>query len=166
MKQDERYEQNYYERLARAYFRGRAVRTGQADAGVQDPKFYYFKRGHEELPRVRKTLGFLRSVQPENLLDVGSGRGVFLFPFLEAFPWVEVTSVDLLAHRAEFLQDLSRGGITNLRAEQGDICLQPFPEKSFDVVTVLEVLEHIPDVEKAVFAAVRMARRFRPSEFP
>ena len=118
------------------------------------------------MPRVRKTLGFLRSVQPENLLDVGSGRGVFLFPFLEAFPWVEVTSVDLLAHRAEFLQDLSRGGITNLRAEQGDICLQPFPEKSFDVVTVLEVLEHIPDVEKAVFAAVRMARRFRPSEFP
>lgn len=157
---------DYYERLARAYFRGRAVRTGQADGGVQDPKLYYFKRGHEELPRVRKTLGFLRSVQPENLLDVGSGRGVFLFPFLEAFPWVEVTSVDLLAHRVEFLQDLSRGGITNLRAEQGDICLQPFPEKSFDVVTVLEVLEHIPDVEKAVFAAVRMARRFRPSEFP
>ena len=150
---------DYYERLARAYFRGRAVRTGQADAGVQDPKLYYFKRGHEELPRVRKTLGFLRSVQPENLLDVGSGRGVFLFPFLEAFPWVEVTSVDLLAHRVEFLQDLSRGGITNLRAEQRDICLQPFPEKSFDVVTVLEVLEHIPDVEKAVFAAVRMARR-------
>ncbi len=53
---------DYYERLARAYFRGRAVRTGQADAGVQDPKLYYFKRGHEELPRVRKTLGFLRSV--------------------------------------------------------------------------------------------------------
>ena len=41
---------DYYERLARAYFRGRAVRTGQADAGVQDPKLYYFKRGHEELP--------------------------------------------------------------------------------------------------------------------
>ena len=157
---------DYYERLARAYFRGRAARPGQADAGVQDPKLYYFKRGHEELPRVRKTLGFLRSVQPENLLDVGSGRGVFLFPFLETFPWVEVTSVDLLAHRVEFLQDLSRGGITNLRAEQRDICLQPFPEKSFDVVTVLEVLEHIPDVEKAVFAAVRMAWRFRPSEFP
>lgn len=25
---------DYYERLARAYFRGCAVRTGQADAGV------------------------------------------------------------------------------------------------------------------------------------
>ena len=76
---------DYYERLARAYFRGRAVRTGQADAGVQDPKLYYFKRGHEELPRVRKTLGFLRSVQPENLLDVGAAEEYFFFLFWKRF---------------------------------------------------------------------------------
>lgn len=152
-------ERDYYERLARAYFRGRAERTGETYNGVKDPKLYYFKRSHEKLPRVRKTLGFLRSVQPENLLDVGSGRGVFLFPFLEEFPWVEVTSIDLQTYRVEFLQDLSRGGIHHLRAEQRDICIQPFPEKSFDVITLLEVLEHIPDVERAVFAAVRMARR-------
>ena len=134
----------YYEINAKQY----AAETFSADMSEQYRRF---------LPLLK---------EGARILDVGSGRGVFLFPFLEAFPWVEVTSVDLLAHRVEFLQDLSRGGITNLRAEQGDICLQPFPEKSFDVVTVLEVLEHIPDVEKAVFAAVRMARRFRPSEFP
>ena len=44
-------------------------------------KMYRFK-DHEALPRVHKALGFLRNVWPENLLDVGSGRGVFLFPFL------------------------------------------------------------------------------------
>ena len=159
-------EQRYYERLAYAWQRGQAERTGQPVSGGRDFRMYSFKRGHEELPRVKKVLGFLRAVQPESLLDVGSGRGVFLFPFLEAFPWVEVTSVDLLAHRVEFLQDLRRGGITNLRAVQGDICSRPFAEDSFDVVTALEVLEHIPDVERAVNAAVRMARRYVVATVP
>ncbi|MCD8132102.1 MAG: class I SAM-dependent methyltransferase, partial [Lachnospiraceae bacterium] len=36
---------------------------------------------------------------------------------------------------------------------------QPLPDKSVDVVTMLEVLEHIPDVEAAVNSAVRIARK-------
>lgn len=62
------------------------------DAGL---KTHHFKR-HEALPRVRMALGFLRGIQPESLLDVGSGRGVFLFPFMREFPWVPVTSLDIL----------------------------------------------------------------------
>ena len=91
---------------------------------------------------------------------MGSGRGVFLFPFLEEFPETETVSIDVLPRRVEFLQDVNRGGITRLRAVQADLCGQPFPDGSFDVVTALEVLEHIPDVESAVRAAVRMARRY------
>ena len=105
-------------------------------------------------------LGFLRSVWPESLLDVGSGRGAFLCPFLEEFPGTKVTAIDLLPRRVELLQDLSRGGITNLTARQADLCSQPFSDNAFDTVTLLEVLEHIPDVEGAVQAAVRMARRY------
>lgn len=122
-------------------------------------KMYRFKN-HEDLPRVHKALGFLRSVWPENLLDVGSGRGVFLFPFLCAFPATPVTSVDLLGHRVEFLNDVRRGGIDQLTALQMDICKGALPEKSFDVVTMLEVLEHIPDVQRAVCSAVRLAKRY------
>ena len=99
-------------------------------------------------------LGFLRSVWPESLLDVGSGRGAFLFPFLEEFPGTEVTAIDLLPRRVELLQDLSRGGITNLTVRQADLCSQPFPDNAFDTVTLLEVLEHIPDVDGAVRAAL------------
>lgn len=122
-------------------------------------KMYRFKN-HEDLPRVHKALGFLRSVWPENLLDVGSGRGVFLFPFLCAFPATPVTSVDLLGHRVEFLNDVRRGGIDQLTALQMDICKGALPEKSFDVVMMLEVLEHIPDVQRAVCSAVRLAKRY------
>ena len=123
-------------------------------------KLYPFKIGTQELPRIRRTMGFLHSVSFETLLDIGSGRGVFLIPFLKEFPWVRVCSLDLLEKRVIFLNELADGGPFPLSAEQKDICTQPFPEKSFDAVTMLEVLEHIPDVEKAVRAAVRIARKY------
>lgn len=122
-------------------------------------KTYHFKK-KDVLPRVHKVLGFLRSIYFENLLDVGSGRGVFLFPFLENFPYVEVTSVDILDKRVEMLSDIKEGGIDRLNVIKADICTQPFPDKSFDVVTLLEVLEHIPDVKKAIASAVKMAKKY------
>lgn len=123
-------------------------------------KLYRFKRGHENLPRVKLVLGILRGVMPESLLDVGSGRGVFLFPFLNAFPDCRVTALDILPHRVELLEDMRLGGITHLSAMNADICTIPIPEKSVDVVTLLEVLEHIPDVQRAVSAAVTAAKRY------
>lgn len=176
--------QDIYQTLAAAAVRGHALRSAdcklpQALAGkplaaldereletILDQgktwgiKLYRFKRGHETLPRVKQVLGFLRGVYPRSLLDVGSGRGVFLFPFLDAFPQAKVTSLDILEHWVQFLEDIRRGGISNLTPMLADICTQPMPDKSADIVTMLEVLEHIPDVQAAVTAAVRIARRY------
>ena len=121
---------------------------------------YHFKKSDATLPRVHKTLGFLKGVYFEGLLDVGSGRGVFLLPFLEAFPYVQVTSVDILDKRIEMLSDISVGGVSSLTVLKADICEQPLPNKSVDVVTLLEVLEHIPNVENAIRSAVNMARKY------
>ena len=55
------------------------------------------------------------------MLDVGSGRGVFLIPFMKEFPWVKVTSLDLLEKRVTFLNELADGGFGQLHAEQKDI---------------------------------------------
>lgn len=172
-----------HEFLACAYIRGVSLRTGIPtldDSLLRAPldslseaqretiltagraaglRLYRFKR-HDDLPRVRKVMGFLRAVQPESLLDVGSGRGVFLHTFLESFPWVSVTSLDVLPHRTKALQDMTRGGVSALTALEQDLCTWDAPDKSYDVVTLLEVLEHIPDAKQAVRAAVRLARRF------
>ena len=122
-------------------------------------KLHYFKR-HEALPRVRAAMGFLRGIRPESLLDVGSGRGVFLFPFMREFPWVPVTSLDILDRRVSLLGAIHDGGMENLTALNASICEWNAPDASFDVVTMLEVLEHIPDVRAAVRNAVRLARRY------
>lgn len=131
------------------------IATGER-AGL---KLYRFKK-KDDLPRVSAVLGFLHGVQPESLLDVGSGRGAFLFPFLREFPEVPVTSVDLLPHRVELLQAVMAGGVKRLTALHGDIRAWDAPAGSFDVVTLLEVLEHIPEVGRAVENARRLARRY------
>ena len=175
---------NRYEPLlAAAYVRGTALNSGMPvlpqeltdaplealtddelaqiiDAGTQAGlKLYHFKE-REDLPRVSAVLGFLRGIQPLSLLDVGSGRGAFLFPFLREFPETLVTAVDLLPHRVELLSAVAEGGVERLTALRQDICTWDVPAASFDVVTLLEVLEHIPEVDRAVEAAVRLARRY------
>ena len=123
-------------------------------------KLYRFKE-KDDLPRVRAVLGALHSIQPKELLDVGSGRGVFLYPFMRDFPTVSVTSVDILPKHIETLRNMKLGGMGNIvMGYTADICTLREPDESYDVVTMLEVLEHIPDAEAAVRNAVRMARRF------
>ena len=123
-------------------------------------KLYHFKRSDRTLPRVHKVLGFLKSIWFESLLDVGSGRGVFLLPFLETFPHVPVHSIEVWDKRATLLDDIAKGGVSRLTVTQDDVCTVDLGEDVADVVTMLEVLEHIPDVEAAIRNAVRMARSY------
>ena len=120
---------------------------------------YHFKKSHASLPRVRAVLGFLHSVAFSSLLDVGSGRGAFLWPFMDAFPGIEVTSLDLLPDRVLFLNTVTLGGVSRLHVLQSNIC-DFSAEHQFDVVTLLEVLEHITDIAAAVRNAVRLARLY------
>lgn len=155
-------EQQYMTTILEAYKRGYEERyKGKEDA--PEMKEHYFK-AKDDLPRVQVVLGFLRGIVPagqcKTLLDVGSGRGVFLFPLLRDFPDLEVTSLDILQHRVELLQCLHDGGIGNLHPLQADICTWDAPGKSFDVVTMLEVMEHIPDTEAVVLNAIRLARNY------
>lgn len=81
--------------LAEAYKKGYNIRyAGKKDA--LELKMHNFKE-KENLPRVQVVLGFLHGVVPagqcQSLLDVGSGRGVFLFPLLRDFPELDVTSI-------------------------------------------------------------------------
>lgn len=155
-------EQQYITTLLEAYRRGYEVRYKDG-ADAPERKEHYFKV-KEDLPRAQVVLGFLRGIVPagqcQSLLDVGSGRGVFLFPLLRDFPDMEVTSLDILPHRVELLQCLREGGISNLHPLQEDICTWNAPDKSFDVVTMLEVMEHIPDTEAVVCNAIRLARNY------
>lgn len=162
-----------YESLAYAYIRGslpglpddmpvdQVIAWGQA-AGL---KLHRFKRTME-LPRVRAVLGMLRGLSPESLLDIGTGRGVFLWPLLDGFPDLPVTSVELDDRRFRHLDAVRRGGVTRLSTIHSDATLLPDADGAFDIVTVLEVLEHQHDPRALARTAVRLARRFVIASVP
>lgn len=170
----------YFERLVAAFIRGK-LPLDQSHAALfdkpldelseieiqsliqlaqdQELRIHRFKRTME-LPRVRKVLGILRGIQPHNLLDIGSGRGAFLWPLLDNFPYLPVTCVDILDYRVADIQAAQRGGVERLNALKGDVTTLPFAEQSFDVVTILEVLEHLPETRQALAEVCRVASKF------
>ena len=101
------YSERYDLKPAAAWLRGHALRTGVpnidkelldmplevltdaelsaiVEAGERTgQKLYPFKTGKTELPRVRRVLSFLHGIEFETLLELGSGRRVFLQTFRE-----------------------------------------------------------------------------------
>jgi len=124
-----------------------------------DLRLYRYKR-KRVLPRVQKVIGILKGLYPSTVLDVGSGRGTFLYPLLEAFPELSVFIVETSVLRVQQLQALRLGGIDRLHVSHQDATRLGFADDSVDVVTALEVLEHIPDVQSAIFEVVRIASQF------
>jgi len=112
------------------------------------------------LPRVARVLGLLRGLNPAELLDVGSGRGVFLWPLLDAFPDLPVMAIDSDERRVAVAMAVRAGGLERLHARALDVTKLDLPDNGYDVVTMLEVLEHIPATERALAEVVRVARRF------
>lgn len=83
-------DERYYSELLLAYLRSATGETSCQDAEklmevakARGLKFYDFKRSQPLLPRVKMVLGFLKAMQFDTLLDVGSGRGAFLWPFMD-----------------------------------------------------------------------------------
>jgi len=152
--------ERYYEDLATAFARGRlGVESATiADGVAAGLRFHKFKRD-AVLPRVQRVLGILRGLAPQSVLDVGSGRGAFLWPLLDAFPELPVTSIDVSEQRVTDLDAVRRGGVARLTALRMDASQMTFAPGSFDVVTMLEVLEHLPAPVAALRCGVAAARR-------
>lgn len=153
--------ERYFNELACAFVRGRlanesATLTDGLQAGLRLHKF----KVNTDLPRVQRVIGVMRGLGPDKLLDVGSGRGTFLWPLLASFPTISVTAIEVSEQRATDLAAVRSGGVSRLTVVRMDAQKMGFAPRSFDVVTMLEVLEHMPDPPAALRCAVAAARRF------
>lgn len=99
------------------------------------------------------------SVFPRNpgasLLDAGCGNGFFCHWLAQRCRMGSVTGVDVSTPRVE----IARQRYPGFTFVEGDLQQLPFADSQFDVVTCIEVLEHMPDPAAVLRELVRVARR-------
>jgi len=116
-----------------------------------NPKLYKTKEINV-LPRVKKTIGILKSFHPKTLLDIGTGRGVFIFELIKQMPSIKITCIDKSNYIVNQLK------LNEINAFQKNVLNLEFKDNSFEFITCLEVLEHIEDYKKAFNEIMRICK--------
>lgn len=128
-------------------------------AGIELSKRFASFKQKSLLPRVQKVINILKGLAPQSLVDVGTGRGAFLWPLLSEFPHLQVTCIDRLVHRIDLISKVGQASPYALSAHLMDVCQMSFADRQFDVATALEVLEHLEQPQLAVRELVRVTKK-------
>ena len=105
--------------------------------------------------------------QPQlSVLEIGAGSAVAMQDFLARHPDAKAVAMEL---SPASIRAARRGSAPSLRAVAGNALDLPFRDRSFDAVVAFEVLEHLPDVARALGEMLRVVRRpglhhHRPAE--
>ncbi len=128
------------------------------EAQIRD---YYEKHPHgappvARLPDVRQIHDLfaarVASLMPERLLDAGCGKGLLgqrLAAFCGSYYGIDISSVAL---------DVARGRIPRGDFRRGSVSRLPYGDGCFDCVVCAEVLEHVPDYDRAIAHLARVTR--------
>jgi ubiquinone/menaquinone biosynthesis C-methylase UbiE len=94
--------------------------------------------------------------EAESLLDVGCNVGAFLEDISKRNPKTHLAGIDFNRDSVE----AARKRLPTAEFHWADAAAIPFPDKSFDVVTCFEVLEHVPPHDRAkVFTEIHRVLR-------
>jgi 2-polyprenyl-3-methyl-5-hydroxy-6-metoxy-1,4-benzoquinol methylase len=120
--------------------------------GTRNPLARLLQRGFE-----RNLEDLFSSTEPASLLDVGCGEGILTERWARRLAPARVVGIDL--DDPLIAAEWAKRGAPNLtyiaqRAEQ-----LPFADGEFDLVTAIEVLEHVPDPAHTVAEMARCAGR-------
>ena len=95
----------------------------------------------------------LPATAPRTVLEVGAGEGEVAQRLRDRFPDASITIVDLPDDElASHWRSADLGGVF------GSVEDLPFPDRSFDLVLGIEMLEHVPDPQRALEEFARVAR--------
>jgi SAM-dependent methyltransferase len=94
---------------------------------------------------------------PASILDVGCGEGVLTLRFAERLPNGRIVGLDLDDPRLRAEWELRRR--PNLEYRVGDASALPFATGEFELVSAIEVLEHLGDPVAALREITRVSSR-------
>ncbi len=109
----------------------------------------------------RKAIRMADVASGAHILDLATGTGVFAFDWIDRVPGCRVTALDItaamLVHARRVLA--SRGAVDPVGFVGGRTESLPFPDRSFDVVSIGLALRNLSDLETSFR---EMARVLRP----
>jgi trans-aconitate methyltransferase len=112
--------------------------------GVADPAHYLHSR------YFLRALAQWNDLAPRAILDAGCGRGDYSFYLARRFPDAQVYGVDIDEARVARNRRMARQlGLDNVTFQVADIVTIRFMTK-LDLIISIDVLEHIPEQEKAL----------------
>jgi len=117
-----------------------------------DKKSARFRSLHRITPfRLQLIQEFAGPVNGKKIADLGCGGGLLAIPLLDR--GADVTGVDISAESIAVAREVAGGrGTFNV----GDICDLPLPSGSFDLVLLMDVMEHIESADKVLQEASRV----------
>lgn len=138
-----------------------AVFTSTSEKNINTPDYWdkryleKIEKKEEDFDRYRfeAILEFVPS--KSRLLDVGCGLGEFLRYTQKVRPRVELFGVDFSEKAIEFNRERDKEKISYA---VGSAYSLPYSEKSFDIVTAGELLEHLDEPEKFIQEASRVLK--------
>jgi len=96
---------------------------------------------------------------PTSLLDLGCGEGVWTFAWAQRMPEASrVVGLDLESPRLQ--GEWAKRSAPNLEFRVRPEGPLPFGDGEFDVVSAIEMLEHVPDPEAVLAEMRRVGRRY------
>lgn len=100
----------------------------------------FLKSGYEYLSYILFVLERIAALNFDSLLDVGCGDGKFLFEALRRFPGKKFVGLDYSEQAIRYAKAMN----PTIECVCGDISNTGLLEDHFDVITLIETLEHIP----------------------
>lgn len=91
--------------------------------------------------------------KPFRILDAGCGEGFIDHLLIDIFRNVQITGLEFTEEAIIIAKETN----PSVKYIQGDICKMPFEAGSFDYVICTEVLEHLPEPEKALKELMRVS---------
>jgi 2-polyprenyl-3-methyl-5-hydroxy-6-metoxy-1,4-benzoquinol methylase len=123
---------------------------------------YYDKYGSTNVVTRRLMADFessldslLRRAAPSSILDVGCGEGIVTERWASTMPQARVTGLDL--ESPELQAQWTARTLPNLDFLAGSGTELPFAEDEFELVSGVEMLEHVPDPEAVLAEMSRVA---------